>query len=125
MEEINFDYRNEFNQNILHLLCKEGKKETLLEVLLHLKNINKLRDEINLKDNKSWSPIYYAIDISENGFPDILEVMLRHGADVNISDSFGVTPLHLASYKGQDDNVEILLKHKADPSLKDQAGSNN
>lgn len=32
---------------------------------------------------------------------------------MNIADCKRITPLHLASFKGQDDNVEYLLKQKA------------
>lgn len=55
----------------------------------------------------------------------MLEMLLRNGSNPNHSDSKGITPLHLASYMGQDDNVEILLKYKADPNKQDIYGSKN
>lgn len=46
-------------------------------------------------------------------------MLIKYGCKVNEADPKGVTPLHLASYKGQDDNVEYLLKHKANPNAED------
>ncbi len=93
---------------------------------------------INSEDIKKWTPIYYAIDASESGFPEIvgkiiksisfylflLDYLLKQGANPNCQDIKGITPLHLAAYKGQDDNVEILLKHKSNANIRDIAGSN-
>jgi len=36
---------------------------------------------------------------------DILRLLLRHGADVNVQDDAGQTPLHIASRHG---NIEVL-----------------
>jgi hypothetical protein len=76
--------------------------------------------------------LFYAIEGSENGFPEIVgifnitwESLIKSGSDVNIQDIKGITPLMLASYKGQDDNVEFLLKHKANANIKDSIGSIN
>jgi ankyrin repeat protein len=92
------------------------------------------------EDQKKWTPIYYAIDVSESGFPDIVgkrinilifilnffsDLLLKNGAEANKQDDKGITALHLAAYKGQDDNVEILLKHKANPNIRDISGSKN
>jgi len=54
----------------------------------------------------------------------IKESLLRSGCEINCKDYKGISPLHIAAYKGQDDNVEILLKHKADPNIKDNYESN-
>jgi ankyrin repeat protein len=89
---------------------------------------------VSKEDNKKWTPIYYAIDVSESGFPDIvgmlkkrvyrlkftfIDLLLKNGAEANRQDNKGITALHLAAYKGQDDNVEILIKHKANPNIRD------
>jgi len=45
--------------------------------------------------------------------------LLKYGAQVNIRDSTGRSPLHYASELGQDDALEMLLSHGADPNLVD------
>jgi len=47
-------------------------------------------------------------------------VLLAHGADVNAKDSFGFTPLHIATDKGYEAMVKVLLAHGADVNAKDQ-----
>lgn len=69
---MNFDEINQEGQNIIHILSREGNKEILVEIFEFLKNDKKKLEIINKEDNKSWTPIYYAIDISESGFPDIV-----------------------------------------------------
>jgi len=101
----------------------ENYKELIFYIFESFNDKAKKAEFINIKDAKGWSAIYYAIDISENGFPDIVELLLKNGADPNQADDIGITALHLSAYKGQDDNVEILLKYKADPNKKDIVGS--
>lgn len=97
----------------------ENYKDLILYIFESFNDKAKKAEYINKKDKKGWSAIYYAIDISENGFPDIVELLLKQGADPNQADEKGITALHLSAYKGQDDNVEILLKYKANPNQKD------
>lgn len=52
-----------------------------------------------------------------------IDLLYKNGSDINSTDAHGVTPLHLAAYRGQDDNVENLLRHKADPNAEDDLGS--
>jgi len=43
----------------------------------------------------------------------VVTVLLRHGADVNIADQDGQTPLHVAALRGHADAVMALLSHGA------------
>lgn len=76
-------------------------------------------------DSKGWNPLFLAIDSSESGLPEIVEILVKSGVDVNYQDSKGISALHLASYKGQDDNVEFLIKNKANVNILDHQGSMN
>ncbi len=101
----------------------ENYKDLIINIFEFFTDKIKKAEFINIKDSKGWSAIYYAIEITENGFPDIVELLLKHGSDPNQADDKGITALHLSAYKGQDDNVEILLKYKVDPNKKDIVGS--
>ena len=44
----------------------------------------------------------------------VTEYLLENGANPNLADKFGVTPLIAATRKGQRDVVVVLLQHGAD-----------
>ncbi|XP_050700935.1 adhesion G protein-coupled receptor L4-like isoform X2 [Eriocheir sinensis] len=46
---------------------------------------------------------------------DAVRALLSAGANVNVTDSLGWTPLHNAAYTGQADMVRVLLMHQANP----------
>ncbi|UYV81345.1 hypothetical protein LAZ67_20000861 [Cordylochernes scorpioides] len=50
------------------------------------------------------------------------EDAIKEGAVVNSRNKFSKTPLHLASYKGNDKIVALLLQNKADPKIMDNKG---
>ncbi len=55
-------------------------------------------------------------------FNDKVEKLLTRGANPNIKDSSGDTPLHYAAYQGNAAVVELLLKRGADVHAVDNAG---
>jgi hypothetical protein len=61
--------------------------------------------------NASWrygkTPLFFACD---RGFTPVVKVLLEHGAEVNVKDSFyGATPVALAAWKDRVDIVKMLL----------------
>jgi ankyrin repeat protein len=52
----------------------------------------------------------------------MVEVLLIHGAEVNVQDNGGDTPLHDAARRGQKDIVELLLAKGADTNARDNSG---
>lgn len=50
------------------------------------------------------------------------EALLRFGADPNLQQQGGWTPLHQAAAHGREDLVELLLEHGADPSASSVEG---
>jgi ankyrin repeat protein len=53
---------------------------------------------------------------------DVVAYLLDHGADANVRDQFGDTPLIVACAKGHATTAALLLTRGADPSVKDQEG---
>ena len=52
-----------------------------------------------------------------NGHPDVLQVLLEHGARCDVATATGKTPLHGAALYGHGSVVRMLLEFKADKEL--------
>ena len=121
LKELDLSEITSLNQNILHISCMESNKNAIDEILLINKNKKNLN--INLQDKiKNWSPIMYLLDSSDLGEPDSLISLIKNNTNINIKDNKGITPLHLAAFKGQDENVEILINSNANVNSKDSLG---
>ena len=51
-----------------------------------------------------------------SGHRDIVELLLEHGANVDVQDNYGTTALMAAANRGNRDMVELLLEHGANPN---------
>lgn len=56
------------------------------------------------------------------GHGDIVELLLKHGADPNIREQGGYTPLHAAAQNGDEDMIRTLIYGGADLLLKSDDG---
>lgn len=54
--------------------------------------------------------------------PEVLKVLIKHGADPNNSNNYLWTPLHEAINQEAFETVEFLLQHGADPNFKNNPG---
>ncbi|XP_070550854.1 putative ankyrin repeat protein RF_0381 [Ptychodera flava] len=57
-------------------------------------------------------------DASGKGHADVVELLIKHGADVNAKEPNKSTSLHAASGQGHADVTELLIKHVADVNAK-------
>lgn len=63
-----------------------------------------------------------AHDASREGFLDTLKVLVHHRADVNLTDSGGNLPLHLAAREGHLDIVQFLTPYTRAPFQRNETG---
>ena len=78
--------------------------------------------DINIPDNDGYTPLHEAAQFNRN--PDVLSVLLDHGADINIRGEFGRTALHEAAlYNKNPDVLSVLLDRGADISARDEYGN--
>ncbi|XP_075895521.1 oxysterol-binding protein-related protein 1 isoform X2 [Nelusetta ayraudi] len=62
------------------------------------------------KSNLGWTPLHLA---SYFGHRDVVEELLKAGADVNLSNNIGDTSLHKAAFTGRKEVVMLLLHYDA------------
>jgi ankyrin repeat protein/beta-lactamase regulating signal transducer with metallopeptidase domain len=75
-------------------------------------------------DDGGWTLLYDAIlyDYYGDKGKDAIKLLISKGANVNIKDSAGCTPLHYAIWMGYGDIVETLINNGADVNAEDNDG---
>jgi len=59
---------------------------------------------------------------AQQGYAQMVKILLKTGIDINQQDSLGFTALHWAAYNGHQVVVESLLAHDADLNIVDNSG---
>jgi len=70
--------------------------------------------------NNGYTPLALAEFASDHN--KMVQLLIAHGADVNLRGSTGTTPLYWAILRGQKDDEKFLLDHGADPNLTNAFG---
>ncbi len=110
--------RDSSKRNIIRIImeaCIQSQRGDFLENFL-----NKYSIKIEDVSTKVFSPLHRAVIM---GHTDIVEILLKHGANPN-----GLTPgntriLHIAIRCKKYDIIECLMKYGADPNLPDSNGN--
>ena len=71
---------------------------------------------VGMIDCGGWAPLHWSC---REGVVTCVELLLKHGADVNIQSNLAWTPLHEAAREGHTDCVRILLEANASPHALD------
>lgn len=102
---------------------KEGNLDEILSLfggslgIDSAENRLELINLLNERDESGLAAIHWAAD---RGHANILDLLLTHGADVNlVDDDCGQTALHYAVSCGHIESIKVLLKHGADQSIRD------
>lgn len=121
------DSDNELYDQLITAI-KNRDLQTVKALIIDDGNVN-----INQGDyNFQVTPLHYA---AMYGFDEIIEILIKHKADVNAQDSSGLTPLHnavgrylserLPQHIGSSEEfircINLLLEHGANPHIKDLA----
>ena len=83
-----------------------------------IKNLIKDKVNLNQKDGLGQTSLHLAVN-HEN--KDVIELLIVEGADVNVIDNEGESPIFMVS----SDNInlfKLLLVHGADPNIKNNDG---
>ena len=67
-----------------------------------------------------WAPLHW---VAQRGLPHGILCLLENGADPNITDDKGRTPIHIIAQKGVGKNqVQLLIEHGGDVNIRDADG---
>jgi ankyrin repeat protein len=91
--------------NALHI----ASNENLMEIIRN--GEYKKLDHINYSSNQFDEILLQAV---KNEKPQIVEYLLKNGADINYTNKTKDTPLHIAIYNSNFENMKILLAYGAD-----------
>jgi ankyrin repeat protein len=78
--------------------------------------------DINARDESGSTPLLWASGGHYFKDGSVLRLLLEHGADINVQNQLGWSPLHLASINGALDVGHLLLGHGADVQAKGNDG---
>jgi ankyrin repeat protein len=77
-------------------------------------------DEINLTEpDMGQAALHFAVDESSI---EVVKLLIKHGADINMPNRYGRTPLHVAAMYNRWDSAEALIDAGADMTLRDGWG---
>ncbi|ORX45812.1 ankyrin [Piromyces finnis] len=111
--KIYMNVKNDDNDTVLIFACRQNNLD-IVKKLLQYGNIS-----INEKGEDKKTALIWAI-YREN--IDIAQHLLSYGADINIKDFYGMSPLSHACQSGNYNLVEFLLNQGADINIKDNNG---
>nr|XP_015209327.1 PREDICTED: oxysterol-binding protein-related protein 1 isoform X1 [Lepisosteus oculatus] len=94
------DARNGNHEGIRKVL--ESKKQGETDMNINCKGKS--------KSNLGWTPLHLACYF---GHKDVVEELLKAGADVDVLNNMGDTPLHRAAFTGRKEVVMLLLQYNA------------
>lgn len=97
----------------LYLACREACSIKIIQTLLE-----RVDDIANYCSTEMVSPLHLA---SSQGRLEVIDLLLKHGAIVDVADFDGDTPLHDATFKIRCEAVSALLHAGADPDILNEA----
>jgi ankyrin repeat protein len=108
--------QGEYGRTLLHAAAYSGNLEVVQRLIEYHPTY------INARDEGGFTPLLIASEGSNSKDGSVLRLLLEHGADINVQNQDGKTPLHEALTYGALEVVRLLLKHGADVEAKDNYG---
>ena len=150
----NHQMNDDYGNTLLHIASEDGNIALTKILLEHGANVNALDNDkitplhraiienadgcnnqlinellgfganVNIKDFVNTTPLHNA---AFNNFmtEDLFQHMLKQCNDLNVKNSEGETPLHIATWVGCQSNVRNLLRYGADANVRDSDGDSS
>jgi ankyrin repeat protein len=101
------------------MIAAQNGHINIVDMLINLRGIHAVDVNARAEGYHNVSALYLA---AQNGKADVVALLLRKGADFNITADNGTTPLMTAAAKGHKKIVTLLLHYGADDTLKNKNG---
>jgi len=110
----------------VNLQCNDGisplhaavKKGFIKVAKMLLENNNQHETDVNTADVRGDTPLHTAV---HHGL-DIVQLLVQHGAKMNVQNNWRETPLHKAVKRQQSDVIMFLLSQDAEVRIRDKYG---
>lgn len=118
---LKLDAKNEWNQNVFHLIATHNRKNILQMIynLYPFDNQKEMKEIVNEKDRDGTTPLTIAV---KNGCVDIVQILVKMNANVNEIDVDGNTPLHFAIQLNKFEIAQFLCLKGASGNIKNNQG---
>lgn len=103
LEGSNINITNKSGNTVLHSAVLYNHQEIIKEIFNYTG-----KDFINVANGDKQTALYYAADYK------MLDTLIKAGAEFNIKDKDGISPLTNFAYKGDIASVKLLLEKKAE-----------
>ncbi|MBL7880740.1 MAG: ankyrin repeat domain-containing protein [Chryseobacterium gambrini] len=113
-QKVDLNQKDEFGDTPLYTACTSSNFEIVQILLKYPQNINE-------QCTGKCTSLYSAVQKRKT---DIVKLLIEKGADVNIADKYGNTPLIESAdmFKDDDTIIKLLLENGADPYQKNNYG---
>lgn len=104
---INIDRKDYYGKTPLYWASYKGHKMCVEELL-------RFGAKVNSRCRHGGTPLHAVVSL----YPDCALALIKSGADVNLADNWGVTPMYLAASNGQIEVIQYLLSAGAQLSFR-------
>lgn len=108
---------NQVGESCLHIACSV-QSISMVESLLQVPGI-----DLNCTNNFERTPLHYSVMSAQGSSSlELVDLLIKNGALINIADQVGYTPLHIAALNELSECVESLIWAGADVSATTTTG---
>lgn len=116
---LKFDSVDRADRTLLHIAVMKGNEAGAELLLRKAQQVLPDGSYVNFKDGNGDTPLNLAIWHNNNHTFEIIELLMKNGADINTENYWGNTPLAGAAIRWEVDVTRVLLENGADPNLPD------
>jgi ankyrin repeat protein len=98
-------WRSRDGESVLHLAISSGDLETVITIACFVATTPKV---FNSRDRRGRTPLLLATQCKTQNL-DIIRLLMSHGADVEVIDTSGSSPIHNAAHHGHVETTRFLL----------------